>query len=765
MNRNVTLLAVSFMATAQVAPLASQTTTTTYPATRKSDQVDTYHGVTVADPYRWLEDTDSPETRRWIEAQNALTSSYLSAIPQRESIRARLNKVWNYERYGVPIKAGNRYFYSMNTGLQNQAVLYVQDGLNGKARVLLDPNTLSSDGTVALSYIKPSRDGRYLAYAVSAGGSDWREIRVRDAVTGKDLADNLKWIKFSGVSWTRDGTGFVYSRYDAPAANSLLSVVKNQKLYYHKVGTPQSDDELIYDRKDQPDWNFQGEITDDGQFLIISISQSTDPRNRLYFMDLANPKKPNFNVPVVKLLDDYDAEYDFLGNSGNTFYVRTTYNAPRGRVVAINNNYSRPDRWTIMVPESGDALTSAKIVGNNLVASYLHNAYSVVRFYVQWTAEERKQQRAREDSVRADSVKKDTLKHGDEGEGRRGRGRGPGGFRDYRIPPLKLRAELKLPGLGTVSGITGEWDDEEMFYAFSSYLYPTTIYRYDIKTSKSELFKAPKVDFDPSAYETKQVFYKSKDSTIVPMFITMKKGTALDGNNPTMLYGYGGFNISLTPSFTPENIVWLELGGIYAVANLRGGGEYGQDWYNGGRLAKKQNVFDDFIAAAEYLIKEKYTSTPKLAISGRSNGGLLIGAVLNQRPDLFGAAIPGVGVMDMLRFNKFTIGWAWVSDYGSPDKPDDFKTLYAYSPLHNIKPGVKYPATLILTADHDDRVVPGHSFKYAATLQAAQAGPAPILIRIDTQAGHGAGTPLSKSIDEATDRFAFLIKTLGISAQ
>jgi prolyl oligopeptidase len=745
-----TLLPVAGAASAQTAsaPLS-------YPTAARGTQVDDYHGTSVADPFRWLEDVDAPATKAWVEAQNRLTDSFLATIPERPAIRTRLGQLWNYARWSAPFKQNGRYFYFLNTGLQNQSVLYVQEGRTAAARVLLDPNTLSSDGTVALSGTAASDDGRYLAYSLSTSGSDWQELHVRDVNTGRDLPDTVKWVKFSGISWTHDNRGFFYSRYDEPTSgNKMTNTNRNHKLYYHRLGRPQSRDDLVYDRPDQPDWLFDGTVTDDGQYLIITVSQGTDVRTRLYFIDLDNPGKPQIDNPVVRLIDKLDAEYVFVGNRNTMFYVRTDRNAPKGRIVAISIDNPREERWNTIIPENKDALVSALMAGDDIVANYLQDAHSSVRFFTASRVDPRDQRRGQQPQQR----------------------RNPGSiYDDTSTAPLVTRerernqmlgggftahGELPLPGIGTVGEIQGRQGDNEIFYSFTSFLNPTTIYRYDVKARTNEVFKAPKVAFDPTAYETRQVFYSSKDGTRVPMFITSKKGIALDGNNPTLLYAYGGFNISLTPSFSAANIAWMDMGGIYAVPNLRGGGEYGKDWHEAGMLAKKQNVFDDFIAAAEYLIKEKYTSTPKLAIRGGSNGGLLVGAVMTQRPELFGAALPEVGVMDMLRFQKFTIGWAWTSDYGSSDNADQFKYLVAYSPLQNIKPGKCYPPTLGFTADHDDRVVPGHTFKFMATLQAAQSCANPTLVRIETKAGHGAGKPTTKLIEETADRFAFLVKEL-----
>ena len=692
-----------------------------------------------------------------MQAQNAVTFSYLAAIPERSAIRSRLTKVWDYPKYSSPTKAGNRYFFFENSGLLNQSILYVRD--NGRPpRVLLDPNTLSTDGTVALSGMRESPNGRYIVYSVSASGSDWQELRVRDVDTGRDTRDTIKWVKFSDMSWTKDNRGFFYSRYDEPkTGNTLTDVNQNQKLYYHRLNTPQSSDPLIYDRRDQPDWLFDATVTDDGTFAIITVYPGTDPRTRLFYIFLDDPKKPKIDAPVVRLIDRLDAEYAFVHNTGDNFLVKTDLGASRGRLVLIDINAAGPNRWQTVIPEGKDALQSVKVIGRHLVTSYLQNAHSSIRLYGMPDADNARPGRG---------VQQGAFPGG-------GRRSGDRNTPPADLPPRESRAspsalgypyvgEIPLPGIGTAADITGRPNDNEMFYAFTSYLNPTSIFRYDLKRKHNAVYRAPSLGTDLSRFETKQVFFKSRDGTRVPMFMTSKKGILLDGTNPTILYGYGGFSVSETPGFSPANLVWLEMGGVYAVANLRGGGEYGKEWHQAGTLSKKQNVFDDFIAAAEYLIGEKYTSSPKLAIAGASNGGLLVGAALNQRPELFGAALPAVGVMDMLRYHKFTIGRAWASDYGIADDRGQFAVLRAYSPLHNVKPGVRYPATLISTADHDDRVVPGHSFKYAATLQHAQAGPAPVLIRIDTRAGHGAGKPTAKRIDEAADRFAFLVKNLNV---
>jgi prolyl oligopeptidase len=695
---------MAFAADPNTAPTKIQ-----YPKTKKVDQIDDYHGTKVADPYRWLEDPDAADTRQWVQDENKITFSYLEKIPARQQIKDRMTKLMNYERYSVPFHEGGRYFYSKNDGLQNQNVWFWTDSVAGTPKVLLDPNTLSKDGTVAVSGLAVSHDGKLLAYSISGAGSDWQEWHVRDVATGNDLSDDLKWVKFSGASWSADNKGIFYSRYEEPNQATMMKATNYfQKLYFHKLGTPQSEDVLVYETPDHKDWQFHGHVTDDGHYLIISISEGTDPKNRVYYKDLTAA-----NAPVVKLLDAFDASYGFIDNDGPVFWFQTNLNSPRSKVIAIDTRKPEAANWKTIIPEGKDALDGVNVVADQFIASYLKDAHSDIRLY--------------------------DLKG-------------------------KFLRNVELPGLGTAGGFGGKRTDKETFYSYTSFTSPTTIYRYDLTQSKSTVYRQAKVDFDPTQFETKQVFYTSKDGTKVPMFITAKKGIKLDGTNPTYLYGYGGFDISLAPSFSVANLVWMEMGGVYAVANLRGGGEYGEDWHLAGTKLHKQNVFDDFIAAAEWLIANKYTSTPKLAIGGRSNGGLLVGACLTQRPDLFGATLPGVGVMDMLRFHQFTIGWAWKSDYGSSENPEEFKAIYKYSPLHNLKAGVKYPPTLIVTADHDDRVYPAHSFKFAATMQEDQAADAPVLIRIETRAGHGAGKPITKSIEELTDEFAFLVANLGMNA-
>lgn len=679
-------------------------TSLNYPETQQVNQIDIYHGVEVADPYRWLEDPDSAETKAWVEDQNKVTFSYLSQITQREEIKTRLTQVWDYEKYGIPFKRGDRYFYYKNDGLQNQSVLYVLNSLDDEPRVLIDPNLLSEDGTVSLSGVAISKDGNLMAYALSYSGSDWKEWHVRNIETGEDLPDIIKWSKFSGASWTHDHQGFFYSRYDEPNEQTKHEDVNYyQKLFYHKIGTDQSQDILVYHRPDQKEWGFSGVVSEDGQYLIISVWLGTDPKNLLFYKDLTDPY-----AEVVELISEFKAQYSFIDNDGSVFWFETDLDAPRGRAIAIDISN---ENQTEIIPERAETLQGVSVLNHQFVASYLKDAHSLIKI--------------------------------------------------FNLDGSWVR-DMVLPGLGSAGGFDGDRADTETFYSFTSFTTPTTIYRYNMLTGESSVFRQPQVDFNPGDYESHQVFYHSKDGTRVPMFITHKKGIKLDGNNPTYLYGYGGFNISLTPSFSVSQLVWMEYGGILAIPNLRGGGEYGEEWHQAGTKLNKQNVFDDFMAAAEWLIANQYTCREKLAIGGGSNGGLLVAACQTQRPDLFAAVLPAVGVLDMLRFHKFTIGWAWCSDYGSPENPEEFKALYAYSPLHNLKPGTHYPATLITTADHDDRVVPAHSFKFAAGLQAAHAGEAPVLIRIETKAGHGADKPTTKIIEEVADKWAFLIRVLGM---
>ncbi|MCB8750804.1 prolyl oligopeptidase family serine peptidase [Planktothrix agardhii] len=686
--------------------MSEQNSIFSYPQTRKSDQVDNYHGVTVADPYRWLEDLDSEETASWVEAQNAVTFGYLNQIPAKETIKQRLTQLWDYEKYGIPFKQGNRYFYFKNDGLQNQSILYVLDSLDAEPEVLLDPNILSDDGTVALSGISISEDGNLMAYGLSTSGSDWQEWKVRDINTKEDLSDHLKWVKFSGASWIHDHQGFYYSRYDQPQEGKPLEEINYfQKLYYHRLGTDQSEDTLIYERPDHKEWGFNGFVTEDGKYLIISVWKGTESKNLVFYQDLTQT-----NAEVIELISEFEASYSFIDYQGDIFWFTTDLDASRSRVIAIDINTKIP---TEIIPEAPETLEGVNILNNQFIADYLKDAHTQMKI--------------------------------------------------FNLDGSFVR-EIELPGIGSVGGFGGKRYDAETFYSYTSFTAPNTIYRYNLITGESTIYRQAQVDFNPDDYETQQIFYPSKDGTLIPMFITAKKGVELNGNNPTILYGYGGFNISLTPSFSISRLVWLEMGGVYAIANLRGGGEYGENWHQAGTKLKKQNVFDDFISAAEWLIEKRYTSAEKLAIMGGSNGGLLVGACMIQRPDLFAAVLPAVGVLDMLRFHKFTIGWAWCSDYGSPENPEEFQALYAYSPLHNLKPGTAYPATLITTGDHDDRVVPAHSFKFASALQEHHIGENPVLIRIETKAGHGAGKPTDKVIEEIADQFAFLKRVLQINS-
>ena len=676
------------------------------PATRTVQQVDDYHGTRITDLYRWLEDANSEETASWVEAQNKATFAYLRGLPQREPLQKRLTELYNYERWSPPGRRGNRFFFLRNDGLQNQDVLWISD--NGQDRVLLDPNTLSSDGTVALTSVAVSDDGSLVAYSLAAAGSDWNEFKVRDVADGKDLGDHIRWSKFSQASWTKDGKGFFYGRYPEPApGEELTAQVRNMKLYYHRVGTEQSADVLVYERPDQPDWGFAPEVTDDGRWLVISVWMGTDRRNRVHLLDLGDATAPKVAGQVRPVLDAFDAGYTFLSNDGPIFHFRTDRDAPKGRVVAVDIRNPEASRWRELIPEQPGALDQAVVVGSHFVVNYLEDAKSRLRLFA------------------LDGTPK---------------------------------GDVTLPGIGTVGALNGRREDPDLYFLFTSQLTPQSVMRTTVATGTTVVHKAPKVPFDASRYETRQVFYESKDGTRVPMFLTHRKGIALDGTNPVLLYAYGGFNVNLLPAFSPERIAWLEAGGVYAQPNLRGGGEYGEAWHEAGMHEKKQNVFDDFIGAAEFLVREKYTTPSRLVIEGASNGGLLVGAVVNQRPDLFAVALPGVGVMDMLRFHRFTIGWAWVTEYGSADSSlAQFETLRAYSPLHNLKPGTNYPAILITTADHDDRVVPAHSFKYAAALQEATTWARPAYIRIETRAGHGAGKPIAKQIEEEADKMAFAL--------
>lgn len=679
-----------------------------YPEAERLALVEEIHGVKVADPYRWLEDVDSEQTKAWIAAQNKISDAYFADAPGREWIEKRLTELWDYDKYGLPRKVAGRLFFSKKTGLQNQSVLYwKEDESDADPVILLDPNTLSEDGTIALSSWSVSDDGKLLAYGVSEGGSDWMEWRVREVDSGRDLDDHLEWIKFSGAAWKRDNSGFYYSRYPEPAEDEELEAVNlNQKVYFHRIGDPQSKDELVYERPDHPKWGFSNWVTEDGRFLTMSVWESSGEKNAFIIKDLA----AGLEAPFVELIPHFKNEYSLLGNDGSVFYFKTDLDAPNGRVIAIDSsNPEAPARE--IVPESEHPLDDVNLIGQQLLANYMVDVLMQVKV--------------------------------------------------FDIEGKHIR-DVELPGVGSIWGFGGRRDATECFYYYTGYTEPGAVYRYNLKSGESELFAKPETAFDSSQFETRQVFYSSKDGTRVPMFITCRKDIELDGQNPTYLYGYGGFNISLTPSFRTSIATWLEMGGVYAVANLRGGGEYGQEWHLAGTKDRKQNVFDDFHAAAEFLIQKGYTSTPKLAVAGGSNGGLLVGACINQRPELYGAGIASVGVFDMLRFHKFTIGWAWTEDFGDPDDPEEFPALFAYSPYHNTQSEKPYPALLITTADHDDRVFPAHSFKFGAAVQHAQIGDEPILLRIETKAGHGAGKPTSKQIEEVVDRWSFLVRELEI---
>ncbi len=683
-----------------------------YPTTRRENTVDNYFGTKVPAPYRWMEDQNSKEVESWVETENKVTFGYLEKIPIRDWINKKITKVWNYEKVGVPSRYAGVLFYSKNSGLQNQSPVYMQRSPSSAATMVLDPNKLSPDGSIALLSYQASPDAKYLCYGLSQGGADWEELHVRELTTSRDLPDTLHWVKFSGTSWTNDNQGFFYSRFPAPTGEALMSEANGQQLYYHKLGTPQTEDKKFYDMKDYPGWFVGAGVSEDGRYLIVSLNKGTDPKNKVSYVDLKNPMHPDLSSPITPLFGQNDAEYYPLGNVGTKVILQTSLDAPNRRIVSFDISSPDPKSWTTVVPETNHVIEQALVAGGKIAVQYLVDAKSEVDLY---SFEGKKEQ------------------------------------------------QLKLPGVGTVAGLSGRNDTPELFYAFTSFLYPSTVFHYDMKTGKSQSFQPPHVDFDPSKYETVQVFYNSKDGTKIPMFITMKKGTKPDGQNPTLLYAYGGFNINITPSFSATLPAWLELGGIYAVPNLRGGGEYGEVWHNAGMLEKKQNVFDDFIAAAKYLIKEKYTSTPKLGIEGYSNGGLLVGAVETQRPDLFGACYPGAGVMDMLRYQKFSAGVGWVPEYGSSDDSAQFQYLIKFSPVQNVKPGVCYPPTIVTTADHDDRVVPSHSYKFIAEMQHNQGCSNPAVILVATKTSHNY-MPTDKRIAQAADVLAFMAHNLGIKA-
>ncbi|MGE5423955.1 MAG: prolyl oligopeptidase family serine peptidase [Syntrophothermus sp.] len=677
-----------------------------YPVTRKVDTVTNYFGTKVADPYRWLEDDMSPETAEWVAAENKITEDYLSKIPYRNQIRERLTKMWNFPKYGVPFHEGPWYFFFKNDGLQNQSVMYVRKGIDGEVRTLLDPNKLSEDGTVALEGYSASKDGKYLAYSIARSGSDWTEIYVMEIESGKVLSDKLEWVKFSGMSWYKNG--FYYSRYDKPEGSALSKQNENHKVFYHVAGTDQAKDQLVYQNPSQPKRNYSGQVTEDDRFLLIYESETTSG-NGLYFKDLTRP-----GTEFRQLAKGFDYEYGVVDNVGEKLLVMTNDHAPRKKLVLMDPEKPEPANWQTIIPEKEEVMEGASLAGGKLVTTYMKDAAS--KAYV------------------------------------------------YDMTG-KFLSELKLPGIGAFSGFSAKKEDKVAFYGYTSFTFPSTVYKYNTETGVSEVYYKPDIDFNADNFEVKQVFYPSTDGTQIPMFIIHKKGLQLNGNNPTLLYGYGGFNISLTPAFSISRLVFLENGGVYAMANLRGGGEYGEEWHKAGTKERKQNVFDDFISAAQYLIDQKYTSSAKLAIMGGSNGGLLVGACMTQRPDMFKVAIPQVGVMDMLRYHKFTIGHAWAGDYGTSDTKEGFDYLIKYSPLHNLKKGVQYPATLAFTADHDDRVVPAHTFKFMATLQEDQTGPNPVLVRIESKAGHGGGKPTAKLINEVTDLWSFIFYNLGMKVE
>jgi prolyl oligopeptidase len=680
-----------------------------YPASNTVEQVDELHGTQVADPYRWLEADvrESESVADWVETQNEVTFGYLDTIPERAAIRERLSELWDYERYSLPVRRNGRYFYDYNDGLKNQDVVYVQEGLDGEPRLLIDPNEWSEDGTVALASFFPSPDGRKLAYLVQDGGSDWRVARLLDVDTGAELDDRLEWLKFTNLSWAADGSGFYYSRFpEVPEEEKFTSLNKNMAVYFHRLGTPQEEDTLVYAHPENPEWLMFAQATDDGRHLVINIQVGTDERHSIVHQDLTDPA-----AEPEMIIEGFESDYTLVDSIGDELFFRSNNAAPRNRLIAIDPSSPDPANWREIIPQASDVLNQVSLVGGRFVAEYMQDARSVVKLF------------------------------GTDGS---------------------EAGNVALPAIGTADGFGGSADDPETFFRFTSFNAPPAINRLDVSNGEVDVFKSPQVDFDPLDYVVHQVFYTSKDGTRVPMFIVHHRDVTPDGNRPTLLYGYGGFNISMRPTYSTVRLAWMEMGGIYAVANLRGGGEYGEEWHQAGTRLNKQNVFDDFIAAAEYLIAEGYTQPSRLAIFGGSNGGLLVGAVLNQRPDLFGAALPAVGVMDMLRFHLFTAGRYWTDDYGSPDDPEEFAALYAYSPYHNIRRSGDYPAVMVTTADTDDRVVPGHSFKYAAALQAAQAGEAPVLIRIETRAGHGAGSPTDMLIDAYADRWGFLVENLNM---
>jgi prolyl oligopeptidase len=690
----------------------AQTQKPSYPTSRKSNVVDHYFGTEVADPYRWMEDLDSAEVAAWVAAQNAVTEAYLGGLPLRETFRKRITALWDYPKTTVPVREGGRYFYRKNSGLERQSPIYMRASLDAPAALVIDPNVLSPDGSVSLSQFAPSPDARWLAYALAQGGADWETIHVHEIAAGRALADEIQWVRFSNLAWTKDARGFFYSRYpEPPKGKELEASLSGHAIYYHVVGTAQSQDRLIYERKDLPGWFIGASVTEDGRYLLVVMAKGSENKNRLYYADLANPRQPVIGAPVRPIVEADDAEFEPVGNVGSVLYLRTDRGAPNRKVIAIDVQRTDPSAWKTIVPEQPRAMERVALIGGRLVIHSLHDVQSRLTLF-----------------------------------GLDGRSQG----------------EIGLPATGSVADLGGRQDSREVFYSFSSPLYPTTVFAYDPQAKHSASFESARPDFDVERYETKPLFAQSKDGTRVPFFLTARKDLARDGSHPTILYGYGGFSVTTLPMYRPEVPAWLEADGVWVTANMRGGAEYGEAWHRAGMLDGKQHVFDDFIAVAEYLVKEKYTSPAKLSVNGGSNGGLLVGAVMEQRPDLYAVALPQVGVMDMLRYDKFTAGRFWVTEYGSSSDEHQFKTLLAYSPLHNVKSGVCYPATLVTTADHDDRVVPSHSFKFTAALQAAQACDKPVLIRIEVQGSHGY-RPTDKRIAELADMWAFAAAHLGMS--
>jgi prolyl oligopeptidase len=709
--RPTAIAVLACVALLTVVPCAPAQQPIQYPSTKKGDVADTYFGTAVPDPYRWMEELNAPEVGAWVRAQNAITEEYLAALPMREHLRRRITELWNFPRVSIPTRRAGRLFYTKNSGLQRQSVYYSRATLGGPETRVLDPNALSPDGSMAFGGYSPSPDGRYLGYSVAQGGADWRTIYVRELGAGRQLADTIRWLKGGGMSWTKDGNGFFYTRWPEPeAGKQLQNEIRDPKIYYHVIGTPQSQDRLIYERPDQPRWFIGGGVSDDGRYFFTFVSRGTEDQNRLYVKDLGDPARPNVSAPLRALFEKGDASYRPIGNVGRTLYITTDLGAPRSRIVAFDIDQPDPSAWRVVVPEGPNPIADVAMYRGGIAVAYLEDVKGKVRLF--------------------------SL------DGR-------------------PQGEIQLPGVGTVGGLVARSDTPELFYAFTSPLYPVTVFRYDPATRRSTPFEAPRLSFDPSLYETRALFARSKDGTRVPLFVTLKRGLALDGNNPAMLYGYGGFNISTTPGFRPDVLAWLEQGGVWATANMRGGSEYGEEWHKAGMFEKKQNVFDDFIAAAEHLVAERYTSAAKLGIMGGSNGGLLVGAVMEQRPDLFGVALPAVGVMDMLRYHKFTGGHAWATEYGSADDSTAFRYLVKYSPLHNVRPGTCYPATLVTTADHDDRVVPSHSYKFTAAMQVAQGCSKPVLIRVETMGSHGY-RPTDRQIAERADMWAFAAAHTGM---